>query len=80
MMLFSFKIFPFLAKVGTPRFRRWVVERLRIPEVAQGRHIVDTLYQTSIEIYESKKKSLDDELLKLGRGKDVISILSAPRF
>ncbi|PPR07488.1 hypothetical protein CVT26_013457, partial [Gymnopilus dilepis] len=75
MMLFNFKILPFLAKVGTPRFRRWVVERLRIPEVAQGRHIVDTLYQTSIEIYESKKKSLDDELLKLGRGKDVISIL-----
>ena len=44
------------------------------------RDIVDVMYNTSVEIFESKKKALaeGDEALatQIGKGKDIMSILS----
>ena len=45
------------------------------------RDIVDVLHNTSVEIYEGKKKALEegDEAVtqQIGQGNDIISILSA---
>jgi hypothetical protein len=44
------------------------------------RDIVDTMYKTSVEIFESKKRAMmdgDDAVVtQIGRGKDILSILS----
>ena len=44
------------------------------------RDIVDILHQTSIEIFESKKKAIDEGedalAAQVGHGKDIISVLS----
>lgn len=71
---------PMLTRIGTPRFRRWVVERIPSKDVQHLRGIIDTLWRTSTEIIDKKKKALaeGDEAVaaQIGRGKDVISILS----
>lgn len=74
------KLLPKLARIGTPSFRRFLVDHAPFKFVKDVRDIVDTLYNTSIEIFESKKKALaeGDEAFaaQIGRGKDIISILS----
>lgn len=75
---------PKLARIGTPGFRKFVVDHLPFKVVKEVRDIVDVLYETSIEIFNSKRKALEegDEALaaQVGRGKDIISILSEFRF
>ncbi len=72
-----------LSKVGTPKFRRWIVDRVPHKNLHTVRDIVDVIYNTSVEIFEGKKKALEDgdEALasQVGRGKDIMSILSEHR-
>lgn len=73
-------LMPKLAKIGTPSFRRFLVDHAPFKFVKDVRDIIDVLYRTSIEIFESKKKAIaeGDEAFaaQIGRGKDIISILS----
>jgi len=52
--------------------------------VKKLKNIVDTLHNTSLLIYEAKKKAIiegDEALLRqIGRGKDIMSILSTYTF
>ena len=67
-------------KIGTPEFRRFVVDLLPWKNLHDVRDIVDVIYHTSVEIFESNKMALadGDEALatQIGRGKDIMSILS----
>lgn len=69
-----------LSKIGTARFRRAIVDLMPSESVKQLRDIVDVFHKTSTEIIETKRAALrgGDEVLatQIGRGKDVISILS----
>ena len=61
--------------------KEWTLEVSRdVQTSCQGWDIVDVIYHTSVEIFESKKKALadGDEALatQIGRGKDIMSILS----
>jgi len=69
-----------LVKLGPPRFRRFVVDLLPFANVRKLRDIIDIMHNTSVEILEAKKRVLmegDEAVAKqIGRGKDIISILS----
>ncbi|KAF8955779.1 cytochrome P450 [Flammula alnicola] len=68
-----------LSRIGPPKFQRFVVDILPWKNLHQLRDLVDVLYNTSVEIFESKKKALaegDDALAnQIGQGKDIMSIL-----
>lgn len=68
-----------LLTFGPARFRRFLVEHAPFKAVQQMKKIVDTMYNMSIEILESKKKALEegDEATEeqVARGKDILSIL-----
>ncbi|KAF8966257.1 cytochrome P450 [Flammula alnicola] len=72
-------LLPPLSRIGPRKFRRFVVDILPWKNVRELRDIVDILYNTSVEIFESKKKALaeGDEALanQVGQGKDIMSIL-----
>ena len=75
---------PFLVRLGTPQFRRFLVENSPFKLVKDMKVLIDVFHNTSIEIYEAKKHAFqqgDEELAaQIGQGKDVISILSTPIF
>ncbi|KAF9565116.1 cytochrome P450 [Agrocybe pediades] len=66
-------------KIGTPRFRRFIVDILPARSVRELKNIIDTMHDTSVMIYQSKKKAIaeGDATLaeQIGRGKDIMSIL-----
>jgi len=68
-----------LTKVGTAKFRRFVVDAFPWKDLHELRDHVDVLHQTSVEIIESKRAALaaGDEALReqVGQGKDILSIL-----
>ena len=68
-------------KIGTPKFRRFVMDFLPWKSLHDLRDIVDIIDNTSVEIFEGKKKALEegDETVtqQIGQGKDIMSILSA---
>ncbi|KAF8968134.1 cytochrome P450 [Flammula alnicola] len=72
-------LIPTVARLGSRRFRRFLVDSVPSEILHKMRDIVDVLHNTSVEIFESKKKALEagDEALsaQIGRGKDIISIL-----
>jgi hypothetical protein len=73
-------LLPILIKIGTPRFRRFVVDLLPFKNVRRLRDIIDTMHDTSVEIYKAKKHAIQEgkETLEKqsGRGRDIMSILS----
>ncbi|KAF8198596.1 cytochrome P450 [Pholiota molesta] len=73
-------LIPTLSTIGPAWFRRWVVDTLPWKNAHDLRDIVDILHKTSVEIFELKKKALadGDEAVasQIGRGKDIMSILS----
>ena len=79
-MIIQTTLIPIVSKIGTPSFRRAVVDLIPSEHIKKIRDIVDVFYSTSVEIFESKKKALreGDQALaaQIGRGKDIISILS----
>ncbi|KAF9057839.1 cytochrome P450 [Panaeolus papilionaceus] len=72
-------LIPYLSKIGTRRFQRFIVDNFPSTIVRKTRDVIDILHNTSVEIFESKKKALrdGDEALaeQIGRGKDIISVL-----
>ena len=71
---------PVLIKPGPSRFRRTLVNLLPFKKVRRLRDVVDILHNTAVEILESKRCTLqqgDEKIaMQIGRGKDLISILS----
>jgi hypothetical protein len=74
-------LLPICLKIGTPRFRRFIMDLLPWKNLHAVRDIADLLHKTSIEVYEAKKKALEkgDEAVtqQFCQGKDIMSILSA---
>ncbi|KAF5361363.1 hypothetical protein D9757_011368 [Collybiopsis confluens] len=72
-------IFPRVARIGTPKFRRFIVNLLPWKDLHHMRDMVDYMHEVASEIYEEKKKVFEggDEAItqQTGRGKDLISIL-----
>ncbi|KAM5541911.1 hypothetical protein V8D89_004221 [Ganoderma adspersum] len=72
-------VLPLIDYLGPAWFRRWLVNLLPQKSAQKMKHIVDTMYERSKEIYEGKKaliESGDDAMLhQVGEGRDVMSIL-----
>ncbi|KAF5336055.1 hypothetical protein D9611_006270 [Ephemerocybe angulata] len=71
-------IFPYVHNLGSPRFQRAVVDAFPSRRLHHLRDLVDTMHNTSVEIFESAKQAMNDdqELLKrIGGGKDLMSVL-----
>jgi hypothetical protein len=73
-------VLPKVYKLGPAWFRRLAVNLFPSPDVHELRDIIDLMQSTSVEIYNSKKKALEegDDAIKqhIAQGKDVISVLS----
>ena len=69
-----------LVNLGTPKFRRFIVNLLPWKTLHELRDISDVFHSTSVEIINSKKRVLegDDEAVagQIAQGKDILSILS----
>ena len=69
-----------MSKIGTPQFRRFIIDVLPWKNMHDVRDIVDAMHKTSLEIFESKKRALldgDDVVARqIGQGKDIMSMLS----
>ncbi|THU76568.1 cytochrome P450 [Dendrothele bispora CBS 962.96] len=72
-------IVPLAVKIGTPKLRRWVMDRIPWPNVHRVRDMSDYMWGVSKEIYAAKRDALaaGDEAVErqVGRGKDIMSIL-----
>ena len=72
-------LLPHIVKIGSPQFRRRLLEWTPYPRLQRVREIVDTLDKTAREILHSKRVALeqgDEELAKMtGEGKDIMSVL-----
>ncbi|GBE84055.1 Docosahexaenoic acid omega-hydroxylase CYP4F3 [Sparassis crispa] len=70
---------PFVVQIGTPAFRRRLVEILPSRRVRKLRDVVDTMDQRSRDIFDARKAALkegDEAVLRqVGQGKDIMSIL-----
>ncbi|KAJ6577198.1 cytochrome P450 [Mycena capillaripes] len=79
MALAAKYILPWAVNIGSPKFRRFVVNTIPWKNLHDGRDILDTLYATAVEIYHLKKAALEagDEAVstQVAQGKDLISIL-----
>ncbi|KDR76354.1 hypothetical protein GALMADRAFT_68050 [Galerina marginata CBS 339.88] len=68
-----------IVKLGAPKFMRFMIDIIPSKTLRQLRDVVDVIYNTSVEILDSKKKALaeGDEAVtrQIGQGKDIISIL-----
>ena len=77
-------LMPIALKIGTPCFRRAIVDLIPSEIIRKLRDIVVILYNTSVEILEIKKEALrgGDQALaaQIGKGKDIISILCKDLF
>lgn len=69
-----------LEKIGTPAFRRFLVDICPWKALHEARDIVDIIHETSLEIYAEKKQALADGdkvvSANFGQSKDIMSILS----
>ena len=67
-------------KIGTPKLRRFIMNLLPWKNLHGMRDILTVLNNTAIEIFEGKKKALEegDEAVtkQIGQGNDIMSILS----
>ncbi|KAJ3711890.1 cytochrome P450 [Lentinula guzmanii] len=79
LQFWQFNVLPYVSWIGTPAFRRSIVNRLPWKDLHHLRDMVDYMYRIAQVIYESKKRALEkgDQAiaLQIGRGKDLISIL-----
>ncbi|KAI1785100.1 hypothetical protein LXA43DRAFT_1066194 [Ganoderma leucocontextum] len=68
-----------LVNIGTPAFRRRVVELIPLEDVQRMRDISDVLYERSLRIFPEKKAAQvakGDEAMKheIGEGRDIMSL------
>ncbi|KAF9230507.1 cytochrome P450 [Melanogaster broomeanus] len=70
---------PYVVKIGSPKFRRYLAEIVPWKDLHELLRVVDLMDKTSIAIFEAKKKALlmgDVAVLEqVGRGKDIMSVL-----
>ncbi len=70
---------PYLIKIGSPKFRRAVVNALPWGALQELTEIVDKLHNISKEIFDDKVTAIEkgDEFvtLQVGQGKDIMSVL-----
>lgn len=73
-------ILPTLVKIGSPKFRRYILDLFPWKNLHKLRDIVDIMDETTVSILNSKKKALEEgeeaAVKQVGKGKDIISILS----
>lgn len=73
-------LLPLVSGIGSASFRRWVVNTFPWKNLHDVRDIADILYNTSVNIFESKKEAIEDgdkgHTNHVGQGKDIMSILS----
>src|SRR5258708_16129695 len=69
-----------LLRIGTPKFRRFILGLIPWKTLHEIRDITDIIQNTATEIIDSKKRALEngDEAVarQIGQGKDILSILS----
>ena len=69
-----------LVRLGTPKFRRFILNLIPWKALHQLRDISDVVHNTAVEIINSKKRALadGDEAVarQIGQGKDILSVLS----
>ncbi|KAJ3994079.1 cytochrome P450 [Lentinula boryana] len=79
LQFWQFNVLPYVSWIGTPAFRRSIVNRLPWRDLHHLRDMIDYMYRIAQVIYESKKRALEmgDQAiaLQIGRGKDLINIL-----
>ena len=79
-MFWFINVLPLVSEIGSPSFRRFIVNLLPWKDLHQMRDMVDYMYDIATGIYENKKHAFEkgDEAVtqQIGRGKDLISILS----
>ncbi|KAI0791135.1 cytochrome P450 [Abortiporus biennis] len=72
-------LLPIVVKIGTPSFRRRLVEMIPLRKLKETTKNVDTITSECQNIYITKKKALlagDDVLIQqVGEGKDIMSVL-----
>ncbi|KAI0651533.1 cytochrome P450 [Trametes meyenii] len=72
-------LLPLLLKIGTPAFRRRIVDATPNAYVQRMKGIVDTMHERSVLIFNEKKEALarGDDAVKhqIGEGRDIMSIL-----
>ncbi|KAI0754321.1 cytochrome P450 [Daedaleopsis nitida] len=73
------RLLPYIPKGGSPWLRRKILEYIPHEGIQQEKAIVDIMHLRSVEIYEEKKRALEqgDEAImeQVGEGKDIMSIL-----
>ncbi|KAI0070120.1 cytochrome P450 [Panus rudis PR-1116 ss-1] len=78
-LFFFFRFLPFLTKIGSPSFRRRILELIPSQRLQRTKEISDALDKTSRMILQQKKQALaqGDEAVsrQVGEGKDIISVL-----
>jgi len=69
-----------LVTLGTPRFRRFILNLIPHKALHELRDISDVFHNTAVEIVNSKKQALKDGdeavARQIGEGNDILSILS----
>ncbi|KAJ7475712.1 cytochrome P450 [Mycena latifolia] len=79
MALAAQYILPWAVTIGSPRFRRFIVDIVPWKDLHTARDIFDTMYETALNIYNIKKDALEkgDDVVsaQIANGKDIISIL-----
>ena len=64
--------------IGTPKFRRFIFNISLWKNFHNLRDMRDVFYNTSVEIFEAKKKALKErDKAQIDQGNDILSILSA---
>ena len=80
MQFWNMNVLPYVWKIGPASYRRFIVGLLPLKDAHHLRDMADYMYSVGGEIFESKKLALEkgDEAVsqQIGRGKDLISILS----
>lgn len=73
-------LLPTLIKIGSPRLRRFVVDRIPWKKYRKLRDIINTMDRFIVNLFEEKKRALvkgNEAFAKqTGGAKDIISILS----
>lgn len=71
------RILPFLVKLGPARFRRWIIHKIPLKSVRKSCDVVDKMAETTMEVYQHKKKLIDanDFESEVGQGRDIMTLI-----
>ena len=66
---------PFLSKIGTPAFRRRVLELLPFKSIHEPLGIIDVLYREATAVVHKRRAALETGEKGVGQGHDILSVL-----